>query len=98
MARGICPVCDREFDRTRAGDVRFHYQQGRRCPGAGLQPVSLAPDPIAAAEQRGRQWAIDALRNRYSLGWDAWCVGKRRYLGDVNDAADWLEAFAKEHA
>lgn len=157
MARGICPVCGREFDITRAGVMRFHYSPEHSrdkddwsCPGVG-QPPKLVVGPlplqvgehaepcphdrpgggsqsaacvklrghdthwngrgdawrtddeayvadVAAAEQRGRQWAIDALRNRYSLGWDAWCVGKRRYLAAAARLADWLEHLAKESA
>lgn len=68
--RGICPVCDREYAVVgAAGVMRGHWaplslrESGTySCKGVGQPPHQLVADPIAAAEERGRRWAIDTLR------------------------------------
>lgn len=66
--RGICPGCGEERQLTKAGVMRLHLGGGPgeywrdNCEGSGQPPKALAEDPIAAAEARGYQRAIDALR------------------------------------
>lgn len=74
--RGTCPVCNREFLVTSAGVMRVHrsprtdrYSWGGLpdCDGVGQPPVAITPDPIAAAEARGFDKAVEALRARAVL-------------------------------
>lgn len=64
--RGICPVCDREFDVTKAGVMRMHGAVTKylmNCAGVGQPPAHAFPDPLVAAEERGYRRAVQALRD-----------------------------------
>lgn len=102
--RGTCPVCKQERQLTKAGVMRYHrakrtdrWYAALDCEGVGQPPTAIADDQIAAAEARGRQQMIDALRD--VDGWRAFAgLHPQSLLIDrIDRFADYLEHVAKEH-
>lgn len=80
--RGICPVCDREYDVTTVGVMRMHQSATEaNCPGSGRPPAHAFPDPLAAAEERGYRRAVQALRAKDEEEAEAFDAGTKEAPG-----------------